>query len=214
MSLAQIQPAIVGMPAPPSPAKPATPADAEPPVAPEPDVSHLQKAIFGLVHTQMSAQQGIKKHGKAAWDALKKEMQQFRDMAVLEALDPFTMDDDEKTGALRALSVIKEKRSGVLKGRVCADGRPQQGLYSKAETGSSTISTDALFMTIMIHTLEGRDVATADIAGAYLHAHMKCFVCLRFTGWVIDLLLEVYPEWEHLVCFDERSKHKTKCLYV
>jgi hypothetical protein len=165
MSLAQIQRAIAGMPAPPPPTKPATQADAEPPVAPEPDVSHLQKAVFGLVHTQMSAQQGIKKHGKAAWDALKKEMQQFRDMAVLEALDPFTMADEEKTGALRALSVIKEKRSGVLKGRVCADGSPQQGLYSKAETGSSTISTDALFMTIMIHALEGRDVATADIAG-------------------------------------------------
>jgi hypothetical protein len=60
----------------------------------------------------MSAQKGRKKHGQAAWNALKRECS--RDMEVIDALDPFKMVDEEKDAALRALSVIKNKRNGVL----------------------------------------------------------------------------------------------------
>jgi hypothetical protein len=49
--------------------------------------------------TQMSARKGIRKLGQVAWDALKKEMQQFRDMDVLEPLDAFKLTEEEKKGA-------------------------------------------------------------------------------------------------------------------
>jgi hypothetical protein len=41
---------------------------------------------------------------------------------------------------------------------------------------SPTVSTDALMLSLMIDSLEGRDVATANITGAYLHADMDEFV--------------------------------------
>jgi hypothetical protein len=85
-------------------------------------------------------------------------------------------------GALRAINLIKEKRDGRLKGRTVADGRPQRSLYTKYETASPTVSTDALMLSIMIDAHEGRDVATADVAGAYLKADMDDFVIMKFTG--------------------------------
>ena len=62
----------------------------------------------------------------------------------------------------------------------------------------------------MIDAYENRDVATADIAGAYLHAHMKDFTSMRFVGWAVDLLCEVNPEYTKYVVYEG----KTKVLYV
>jgi hypothetical protein len=57
---------------------------------------------------------------------------------------------------------------------------------------------------------EGRDVAIANVTGAYLHAYMKEFISMRFTGWAVDLLCEVNPEYApHVV-----HEGKTKALYV
>jgi hypothetical protein len=160
-----------------------------------PQMQSIHKAMMGLMFTQMSAKKGIQKHGQSALDALRKEFMQFRALEVLKPLDAFTLSDEQKLEALRAISVIKEKRDGTLKGRTCADGSSQQGQFSKAETGSPTIANDALFLSIMIDAFEGRDVAFADVAGAYLHAFMKQFIAMRFTGWAVDLLCEVNPEY-------------------
>jgi Reverse transcriptase (RNA-dependent DNA polymerase) len=170
----------------------------------------IHKAIVGLMFTQMSAHKGIKKHGQTALNALRKEFEQFKALDVLEPLDAFTLTDEQKAESLRALSVIKEKRDGTIKGRTCADGSSQQGKFSKAETGSPTISNDALFLSIMIDAYERRDVAVADIAGAYLHAFMKEFISMRFVGWAVDLLCEVNPEYKKYVVYEG----KVKVLYV
>jgi hypothetical protein len=170
----------------------------------------IHKAVTGLMFTQMSAHKGIKKHGQAALDALRKEFLQFKALDVLEPLDAFLLTDEQKAESLRALSVIKEKRDGSIKGRTCADGSPQQGKYSKAETGSPTIANDALFLSMMIDAKEDRDVGTADIGGAYLHAFMKDFITMRFVGWAVDLLCDVNPEYTKYVVYEGKSK----VLYV
>jgi hypothetical protein len=194
-----VQDSINNMPAPPTPVETsATPTKA------------IQKAMFGLIFTQMSAHAGIKKHGKLAWDALKKEFEQFKQMDVLEPLDAMTITAEQRKESLRALSVIKEKRDGRIKGRTVADGSQQRDKYANVATGSPTVSNDALFLTIMINAFEKRDVATADIAGAYLHAYMKDFVCLRFTGWAVDLLCEVNPGYTRYTA----KEGKTTVLYV
>jgi hypothetical protein len=110
----------------------------------------IQRAMHGLIFTQMSAQKGIKKHGQAAYDALRKEFEQFKVMNVLEPLDAFTLTDEQKSESLRALSVIKEKRDGRLKGRTVADGSAQRGKFSKSETGSPTAASDAVLLTAIV----------------------------------------------------------------
>ena len=164
------------------------------------------KNIFGWVMTQMSMRAGLKKHGALAEEALLTEFLQLRDLDVYEMLDPTSLTAEQKRAALRALNILKEKRNGKLKGRTVADGRKQRSLYSKAETASPTVSTTALMLTIMIDAHERRDVATADIAGAYLKAHMDDFVLIKFTDESVDILITMDPKYADLVTIENGSR--------
>jgi hypothetical protein len=84
------------------------------------------KHITGMIMTQMSAKAGIKKHRQVAIDALFEEFSQLHDLGVFLAQYGHKLTRAEKRGALRAISVVKEKRCGRIKGRTVADGRPQR----------------------------------------------------------------------------------------
>jgi len=63
---------------------------------------------------------------------------------------------------------------------------------------------------MILNAIEGRDVAFADVVGAYLHTHMTEFVAMRITGAEVDILCKLKPEWEEFVTI-ENGKH---VLYV
>ena len=169
-----------------------------------------EQYIFGFVMNQMTAKAGIRKHGKAAETALMKEFAQLEDLSVYESIDVKTLTIKQRAAALRAINLIKEKRDGQLKGRTVADGRPQRLLYEKSQTASPTVSTDALMLSIMIDAYEKRDVATADVAGAYLKAYMDDFVVMKFTGQSVDILCKLNSKHMRFVVI-ERG---VKVLYV
>jgi Reverse transcriptase (RNA-dependent DNA polymerase) len=170
----------------------------------------IHKAITGLLFTQMFAAKGIKIHGQAAFNALRKEFKQFKAMDILEPLDCFTLSDQLKSEALRPINIIKEKRNGILKGRTCANGSTQRGKFPKEDTGSPIIAKDAFFLITLSDAKEHCNVATADIVGAYLHAKMHEFIYLCFTGWSVDLLCSVNPDYTPFAAYE----NKTKVLYV
>ena len=172
--------------------------------------TEVLKYITGFIMTQMTAKAGIKKHGQVAIDALFQEFSQLHDLGVFEGQDARKLTDKQKRAALRAISMIKEKRCGKIKGRTVADGRSQRDLFTKEQTTSPTVSTDALMLSILIDALERRDVATADVAGAYLHAHMKDFTLLKVEGPSVDILCDVSPEYKKFVCYE----HGKKVLYL
>jgi hypothetical protein len=126
----------------------------------------VSEYITGFIMTQMTVKAGIKKHGQVAIDALYKEFLQLHDLGVFNGQHTGQLTKAQKKGALRAIRMIKEKRCGRIKGRTVADRSVQRDLYSKEETSSPTVSTDALMLSIMIDAWEHRDVATADVAGA------------------------------------------------
>jgi hypothetical protein len=76
-----------------------------------------------------------------------------------------------------------------------ADGRPQQPLYKKHETASPTVSTDALLLTVAIDANEERDVAMADVAGAYLKADMTDFDLMKFVDESVDILCDMNTKY-------------------
>ena len=164
------------------------------------------KYIFGWGMTQMSAKAGLRKHGALAETALLTEFTQQRDLDVWEILDPLKLTHEEKMGALRALNLLKEKRNGDLKGRTVADGSKQKNMYPKSETASPTVSTTALILTILIDAYEKRDVATADVAGAYLKATMKDYVIIKFVGESVDILLTMEPSYKKFVTHEKGAK--------
>ena len=168
------------------------------------------KRVYGFIMTQMTAKEGIKRFGKAAEVALMQEFAQLENLDAYEALDAKLLTRTQRRAALRAINLIKKKRDGKLKGRTVADGSVQRSLYDKSETASPTVATDALLLSIIIDAHEGRDVATADVAGAYLKAYMTDFVIMKFTGESVDILCEMNPEHVKFVTIEKG----VKVLYV
>jgi hypothetical protein len=162
--------------------------------------------ITGFIFTQMSDKAGIRKHGKVAIDVLYQEFLQLHDLDVFKGHHAKNRTKDQRKGALRAISVIKEKRCGKIKGRTIADGRPQRALYTKEETSSPTVSTDALLISIIIDACEHWDVATADVAGAHLHALLKDFTPLRMEGELVDIMCDVCSIYKEFVTYENGKK--------
>jgi hypothetical protein len=78
--------------------------------------------------TQMTAKARIKKHGQVAINALYWEFLQLNDMNGFGGKHVKDLTKEQKRRALWAISVIKEKRCGKIKGQTVADGRPQRAL--------------------------------------------------------------------------------------
>ena len=169
-----------------------------------------ERILHGWVMTQMSARAGIRRFGDAARDAMRSEFRQLDEKGVFDPVQPTDITQDVKSQALRCINVIKQKRCGKIKGRTCADGRPQRDLYDKTETSSPTASSDAILLTLVIDALERRDVATADVAGAYLNANMEDYVLMRLTGDDVSLMCDVNPTYGEYVT----KEGNTTVLYL
>ena len=79
----------------------------------------------------MSAKKGIKLFKERAIAAIYKEFKQLDEGAVpnkpvVLPQDPSKLTREEKSRALEAVNLIKEKRNGKIKGRTCADGSKQK----------------------------------------------------------------------------------------
>ena len=62
------------------------------------------------------------------------------------------------------------------------------------DSSSSTVTTKSLLLSLIIDAKEGRDVATADIVGAYLNALMEKFVLMKIEGSMIPFLIQADPD--------------------
>ena len=146
---------------------------------------------------QMSAKKGIKQFGDRAIAAMVKEFTQldqgaFPGKPVVCPIDADSITEQEMKMAMEAVSLIKEKRNGVLKGRACANGsRQKRFLRSDESIASPTVSVEALLGTFMIDAYEGREIGSFDIPGAYLHAEMEHGdnrVLLRLRDEFVDMM--------------------------
>jgi Reverse transcriptase (RNA-dependent DNA polymerase) len=161
--------------------------------------------ITAYVFTQMSAAKGIKVYGDPAVAAIQKEFCQLHNKGVFEPQHASSLTAAQKRASLRAVNLIKEKRTGELKGRTCAGGSVQRSLYDKSETTSPTVATDALMYTILIDAKERRDVATADVVGAYLNADMDQFTLMKLTGDAVNIMIQVDTSYAKYVSHENNK---------
>ena len=69
--------------------------------------------------------------------------------------------------------LLKLKRYDItMEGRGCAYGRKKNNWIFNTDRTFPTVSKEALFLSCMIDTTEGREIATADIPGDFLQT--KC----------------------------------------
>eukprot|EP00985_Skeletonema_marinoi_P031893 scaffold37852_cov141-Skeletonema_marinoi.AAC.1 len=97
-----------------------------------------------LVTEQMNWKKGLKvfkQQGKEdlAEEAITKELQQIHDMEGFQPVHWYQMTKEERASALNYLMYLKEKRNGIIKGRGCAEGRPQRWYTTKMEASSPTV---------------------------------------------------------------------------
>ncbi len=97
----------------------------------------------------MTAKAGIKKHGRAAEEALMQEFAQFETLNAYKAVNLRLLTTEQQKGALRAINLSKEKRDGQLKGRTVTDGSVQHSLYDILEAALPMVATDTA--TAVVH---------------------------------------------------------------
>ena len=141
-----------------------------------------------LATTQVPIRRGLKLFGSQGMNAVKAELRQLNDLKVMAA-KPLTV--AQKREALGYLMFLKRKRSGKIKARGCADGRPQWAYIPQEDARAPTVSTEAVFMTAVIDAMENRTVAVVDIPGAFMQADMDPGVYMHIDGAMAELLLEI-----------------------
>ncbi len=89
---------------------------------------------------------------------------------------------------------LKQKRTGVIKARGCADGRKQRPYTAKEDASSPTVAIESVMLSCLINAKENRDVATVDIPGAFMQADMEDIVHMKLEGKMAELLVKLDPK--------------------
>ena len=88
---------------------------------------------------------------------------------------------------------LKEKRDETIKSRICIDGLPQREYICKEDASSPTVATESVFITSAIDAHEGRNVAFANLPGAFLHTAMDDKVIVLLSGELCEPMVKVDP---------------------
>ena len=126
--------------------------------------------------------------------AVEKEMQQLYDWGMMIPVHKKCLTPEQRKEALAYLMFLKRKRCGKIKGHGCADGQKQRAYIAKEESMAPTVSTKAVFLSAVIDALENRDVAVLDVPGAFMKADINELVHVRFTGEMVNMLLQIDKE--------------------
>ena len=148
---------------------------------------NLESCVTGFL--LISSKAGIRKYRDKAVEALLKEFVQLNDKDTFEVTNPNNLTKLQNKKALKALSIITEKRDESVKGRTCADGRKQRKWKSKAESAPPTAHADSAFPTSVAHAHEGRFVGIADIKGVHLNAEFDEFLLIKFENEQVHMMM-------------------------
>jgi hypothetical protein len=96
---------------------------------------------------------------------------------------------------LRTLMFLKEKQDKTVKGRMCADGQKQRSDQSKQELTLPTVAMKYVFIMPIVDAYKGRDVASFDIPGAFLHIDSEKDITMILRGRLAELMVQVAPNF-------------------
>jgi hypothetical protein len=161
--------------------------------------------------TQYTLKRGLKELGEDGRTALGKEIKQLYFRKVSKPVDGDNLTKEQKRASLRYLMFLTKKRCERIKARGCADGRKQRETTSKEDASAPTMSIEAVMLSVVIDAMEGRDVATVDIPGAFMQADIDEVVHVKFEGKIAEMLVKLDPKLYRKYVKDENGK---TILYV
>jgi hypothetical protein len=171
----------------------------------------LTSDLEAIALTQYTLKRGLKEFGKDGLVALGKEVEQLHTRKVAKPVDGSNLTRDQKRAALRYLMFLTKKRCGRIKARGCADGRKQRETTAKEDAAAPTVAIESVMLSATIDAMEGRDVATVDIPGAFMQADIDEVVHIKFEGEIAEMLVKMDPKLYRKYIKDEHGK---PVLYV
>ena len=118
------------------------------------------------MHETMSFERGYNMFGERSIDVTFKKYKQMEKMEVMIGFNPESLTAEKKQKALREVNIIKMKRSGKVKDRMCANGAPHCKFLPREEVKSPKITLEVLLTTMLIDAYEESKVSTLDVPGA------------------------------------------------
>ena len=152
------------------------------------------EALRHTVLTQYTLKKGLQVFGVPGDEAVYKELLQLHKRKVGEPRVAAKLSPMQKTNALGYLMFLKQKRSGQIKGRGCADGCKQRLHTPKDDASSPTAATESVLLSCVIDAKEQRDVATVDIPGAFMQGDQDETVHMHLEGTLAELLKKCDPK--------------------
>ena len=99
---------------------------------------------------------------------------------------------------------LAKKRYTRIKGRAFVDGCGRRGKFETEDAASPTFSIESTFIPSDIDSHEGRDVATINITGAFLHADSYENIIMVLKGNISILMCRVEPKsYRKYIIFDK-----------
>jgi hypothetical protein len=123
-----------------------------------------------------------------------KELDQFNKYKVFEPKHANDLSEEDRKKALSLLIFLKEKKSGAVKARSCANGSVQREHVAKEEAVAPTVRLDLVFITSTIDAKESRKVVTINNPGAFLHADNEDYVIIKMVGTLAELMVKTNPK--------------------
>ena len=109
------------------------------------EVGYEQNEVLRhTVLTQYTLKKGLQVFGPPEVEAVYKKLQQLHERKVGEPRDASTLSPAQKKNALGYLMFLKQKRTGQIKGRGCADGCKQRLHTPKDDASSPTVATESV----------------------------------------------------------------------
>jgi hypothetical protein len=155
---------------------------------------------------QYQLEAGIKRFRERGETAVTKELNQFNKYGVFKPKHTRDLSDKEKSKALSLLIFLKEKKSGDIKARSCANGNKQREHIAKEEAAAPTVALESVFITSTIDVKESRKVVTIDIPGAFLHADNEDYVIMKMVGTLAELMVKTNPKLYRQYVILEKGK--------
>ena len=171
-----------------------------------------------------SLKSGLKKFGDKGDASAFKEVKQLHDRAAFVPLDVNSLTPQERKKAMEAVIFMVEKRDGVIKTRLCANGSIQRTWMMKDDAASPTAMTESILLTSVIDAKERRVVATIDVPNAFIQTEVDHKdkwgdrTIMKIRGHLVDLLVRTDESlYAPYVCYENGNKilylHVHKAIY-
>ena len=133
--------------------------------------------------------------GEEGLKAVEREMMQLHIQKVMSPRQKHDLTNDEIKRCFNYLMFLKQKQSGDVKGRKCANGQKQRLWTRPKDATLPTAAQESVFITSAIDAKEGREVAVSNLPGAFMQTDMdNKIVHIKFQGAMADLLIKIAPK--------------------